>query len=478
MNIKDLRFYFVWLLITMIIRNIFSKSKLLINIYQIFLQPTLYSNWRSSCSFRVRIVGLCFTALNLKKLHYNIHPVNVFKNENKSQEYLSINPLGKVPALQIDGHTIVESLNILHYLEETRPEHPLMPIDVYQRSKVREVCEMIQSGIQPLQNVGLLSHVESLAGKEERLKWAQYWINYGFSALEKQLTAYSGKCSVGDDITLADCCVVPQVFNAIIYRVDLEQYPTIFRIFKGLEKQPAFYTANPFNQSDCDMKEKKIDFKSKTLKMSVNRKQLSPEDPKFREVSKFFLNSARGKDFKLKIEAIEEVHNPSLQQNFEIYEKIYKRRYGKVQVINAFHGTHSNNIQSVLENNLQCNRSGLNSGERFGKGVNFSALSHVASHYCCGPDRVLQMLLCRVLVSNVQSVPELETVYAPYLKGSPVQCDTMARNAEVMDVVVKYEDHTFYPTFVIKFTKHSLHTPSFDDLPFKSPSASNFYPFQ
>ena len=98
----------------------------------------------------------------------------------------------------------------MHYLEETRREKPLMPTDVTKRAKIREICEIISSGIQPLQNIGVLEHLE----KDKRLEWAQFWIDKGFQAVEKLVSTSSGKYSVGDEITLADCCLIPQVFNA------------------------------------------------------------------------------------------------------------------------------------------------------------------------------------------------------------------------------------------------------------------------
>lgn len=209
--------------------------------------PVLYSFWRSSCSYRVRI------ALNLKSIEHIIKPVDILKKDadHLSDEYGKINPMQKIPALLIDGRTIVESLNIMHYLEETRPKQLLMPTDAYQRAKVREICEMIQSGIQPLQNVGLLNHLEYLVGKEKRLEWAQYWIERGLQAVEKSLTACAGKYSVGDEITLADCCLIPQIFNARTYKVDLQPFPTIVRIDKLVETHPAFVAAHPFKQPDC-----------------------------------------------------------------------------------------------------------------------------------------------------------------------------------------------------------------------------------
>lgn len=195
------------------------------------LQPVLYSYWRSSCSWRVRI------CLNLKEIPYDIKPISLIKSggEQHCNEYREVNPMEQVPALQIgmyicfsvqdrtalvhvliliplpsDGHTLVESMAIMHYLEETRPQRPLLPQDVHKRAKVREICEVITSGIQPLQNLIVLIHV----GEEKKKEWAQHWITRGFRAVEKLLSTSAGKFCVGDEVSLADCCLVPQVFNA------------------------------------------------------------------------------------------------------------------------------------------------------------------------------------------------------------------------------------------------------------------------
>lgn len=197
-------------------------------------QPVLYSYWRSSCSWRIRI------ALNLKEIPYDIKAISLIKSggEQHCNEYREVNPMEQVPALQIgntleflvkflykikfifcidlfiffylDGHTLVESIAIMHYLEETRPQRPLLPQDVHKRCKVREICEVITSGIQPLQNLIVLIHV----GEEKKKEWAQHWITRGFRAIEKLLSTSAGKFCVGDEITMADCCLVPQVFNA------------------------------------------------------------------------------------------------------------------------------------------------------------------------------------------------------------------------------------------------------------------------
>jgi len=173
--------------------------------------------------------------MNLKEIPYDIKPISLIKSggEQHCNEYREVNPMEQVPALQIgelplkahskrktsltppmhpppDGHTLIESVAIMHYLEETRPQRPLLPQDVHKRAKVREIVEIICSGIQPLQNLIVLIHV----GEEKKKEWAQHWITRGFRAVEKALSTSAGKYCVGDEISMADCCLVPQVFNA------------------------------------------------------------------------------------------------------------------------------------------------------------------------------------------------------------------------------------------------------------------------
>ncbi|KAI5740208.1 hypothetical protein M8J76_001632 [Diaphorina citri] len=200
-------------------------------------KPVLYSYWRSSCSWRVRI------ALNLKEIPYDIKPISLIKagGEQHCNEFRDVNPMEQVPALQIDGHTLIESLNIMHYLEETRPQRALMPQDV------REICEVIASGIQPLQNLTVLIYV----GEEKKREWAQHWIHRGLRAVEKLLSSSAGKYCVGDDISVADCCLIPQVFNARRFHVDLRPFPIVLRIDRELENHPAFRAAHPSSQPDC-----------------------------------------------------------------------------------------------------------------------------------------------------------------------------------------------------------------------------------
>nr|WCC58249.1 glutathione S-transferase [Pharsalia antennata] len=206
-------------------------------------KPILYSYWRSSCSWRVRI------AMNLKGITYDIVPISILNTarEQHSHEYRKINPMEQVPTLSIDGKILTESLSIMEYLEETHPQIALLPSDFGARAKVREICEIIACGIQPLQNLTVLNYI----GEEKKNEWAQHWINRGFRATEKILTTVSGKYCVGNNITLADCCLIPQVFNARRFQVDLEPFPNIVKVDTQLKNHPAFIEAHPDHQPDC-----------------------------------------------------------------------------------------------------------------------------------------------------------------------------------------------------------------------------------
>jgi len=204
----------------------------------------LYSYYESSCVWRVRNV------LNLKKIPYEIRPIVLNKSldggHQHSKEYLELNPMGFVPALIIDGVTLIESHNIMYYLEETRPEVNVLPKDIFKRAKVREICDIIISGIQPLQNTYVLANI----GKERKTEWAQFYITKGFRAIEKLLQSSAGKYCVGDDVTMADCCLVPQVYNARKFGLDLTEFPTIVRVDQELQDHPAIQAGHPRAQPD------------------------------------------------------------------------------------------------------------------------------------------------------------------------------------------------------------------------------------
>ncbi|XP_076407260.1 maleylacetoacetate isomerase isoform X4 [Peromyscus maniculatus bairdii] len=169
-------------------------------------KPVLYSYFRSSCSWRVRI------ALALKGIDYETVPINLVKDGGQqfSEDFQTLNPMKQVPALKIDGIVIGQSLAIMEYLEETRPTPRLLPQDPQKKAIVRMISDLIASGIQPLQNLSVLKQV----GQEKQLPWAQKVITSGFNALEQILQSTAGKYCVGDEVTMADVCLAPQVANA------------------------------------------------------------------------------------------------------------------------------------------------------------------------------------------------------------------------------------------------------------------------
>uniref|UniRef100_A0A914WZZ6 maleylacetoacetate isomerase n=1 Tax=Plectus sambesii TaxID=2011161 RepID=A0A914WZZ6_9BILA len=213
-------------------------------------KPILYSYWRSSCSWRVR------AALSLKGIDYDYKAVNLVKAEQKADDYTKFNPAGMVPSLAIDGKTLTESLAIMEYLEETRPEHALLPKDAFDRATVRAICQEIASGIQPIQNLPILNHV---GGGEKGQQWAHHFISNGFNVLEKMLSKTAGKYSFGDSVTIADCCLVPQVYNAQRFKVDLASYPCIERVHSALMDLDAFKKSHPSRQPDTPDAERATD---------------------------------------------------------------------------------------------------------------------------------------------------------------------------------------------------------------------------
>ncbi|XP_062973970.1 maleylacetoacetate isomerase isoform X2 [Elgaria multicarinata webbii] len=204
-------------------------------------KPVLYTYFRSSCSWRVRI------ALALKRIAYDQAPVNLVKDggQQLSSEFQTVNPMQQVPALKIDGITLSQSLAIIEYLEETRPNPKILPQDPKKRAQVRMISDHITSGIQPLQNLTVLQQVG-----EKKLDWAQHCISRGFKALEQILQETAGRYCVGNEVTMADLCLVPQVYNAERFKVDLTPYPTISKINKALLELEAFQTSHPSRQPD------------------------------------------------------------------------------------------------------------------------------------------------------------------------------------------------------------------------------------
>jgi maleylacetoacetate isomerase len=211
-----------------------------------------YTYFRSSAAYRVRI------ALNLKGLQADYRYVHLVKDggQHHKPEYLKLNPQGLVPALVDDGQVLTQSLAIIEYLDETHPEPSLLPKDAAGRARVRALAQIVACEIHPVNNLRILKYLEKEFGVDEngRRKWYRHWVIEGFTALEKSLAANpsTGRFCHGDQPTLADLCLVPQVFNARRFEVDMESFPTIKRIDDECLKLEAFSTAAPEHQVDAN----------------------------------------------------------------------------------------------------------------------------------------------------------------------------------------------------------------------------------
>jgi len=208
----------------------------------------LYGYFRSSAAFRVRI------ALNLKKLKYETAPIHLRRNDQTTADYLAVNPQGLVPALVDGGRTLIQSLAIIEYLDETYPEPPLLPSSAADRARVRALAEIVACDIHPINNLRVLRYLTHSLGHDETAiaAWYNHWIDAGFQAVEKLLAEdpSTGRFCHGDAPTLADVAVVPQVVNAERYRLDLSPYPTIVRIFGSCMELDPFAAAHPNRQPD------------------------------------------------------------------------------------------------------------------------------------------------------------------------------------------------------------------------------------
>ena len=209
----------------------------------------LYSYFRSSAAYRVRI------GLNLKRLAYDYVPVNLLRAEQKSAGYLSRNPQGLVPALETDdGALIAQSMAILEWLEETHPTPALLPKNPVQRARVRSMALNIACDIHPLNNIAILNYLKrELAADDAQVSaWYGVWVRRGFDAVEKTLAETAGDFCFGDTPTLADCCLIPQVFNADRFEVPTSDYPHIRRIHDHCLTLDAFADAAPARQPDAE----------------------------------------------------------------------------------------------------------------------------------------------------------------------------------------------------------------------------------
>jgi len=209
----------------------------------------LYSYFRSSAAFRVRI------ALNLKGLAYDTVPIHLTKDggKHKTADYRAVNPQMRVPALTLSsGETLVQSLAIIEYLDEAHPNPPLLPTDPIERAHVRAVSQIIACDIHPLNNTAALNYLKSQLKHDQAAAdaWYTSWVVTGFEAVEALIEP--GPYAFGSQVTVADLCLVPQVFNARRFKIPLERFPKIVAADAACAKLPAFDKARPENQPDAE----------------------------------------------------------------------------------------------------------------------------------------------------------------------------------------------------------------------------------
>ena len=209
----------------------------------------LYTYFRSSAAFRVRI------ALHLKGIAYEPAFVHLAKGEHLQPAYAKINPQGLLPALQVDGTLLAQSIAIMEYLEETHAQPPLLPADPLARARVRSLSLIVACEIHPLNNPRVLKYVKNALGhsQDEVNAWYRHWIADGLAKVEAELARPgTGRHCHGDTPTMADCCLVPQIFNAQRFECDLEPYPTLMRVFDACMQLDAFDRAQPSKQPDAE----------------------------------------------------------------------------------------------------------------------------------------------------------------------------------------------------------------------------------
>jgi maleylacetoacetate isomerase len=220
----------------------------------------LYTYWRSSAAYRVRI------ALALKGLEYESVPKHLLRDggEQHMPGYLAVNPQGLVPALADDDFVIPQSLAICEYLEEIHPEPRLLPGSARDRATIRGMAMAVACDTHPLNNLSVLAYLRREFGADDAAvnRWVAHWIDRGFSALERWVGSLPGaavdvaqqRACCGDAPTLADVCLVPQMFNARRFRIDVTPYPRLVAICAHLDALPAFLSARPEHQPDAEPK--------------------------------------------------------------------------------------------------------------------------------------------------------------------------------------------------------------------------------
>jgi maleylacetoacetate isomerase/maleylpyruvate isomerase len=211
----------------------------------------LHGYWRSSAAWRVRI------ALNLKQLEWESAPVHLVRDggEQRMSAFRALNPQGLVPALEIDGRVLTQSLAIIEYLDETRPTPPLLPAEPAGRARVRSLAQLVASDVHPLNNLRVLQYLQHTLDVDgpRRDAWYRHWVIEGLQALETRLAREpdTGRFCHGDAPGLADCCLVPQLYNARRFHCELDAFPTLLRIEAACGELEAFRAAAADRQPDA-----------------------------------------------------------------------------------------------------------------------------------------------------------------------------------------------------------------------------------
>jgi maleylacetoacetate isomerase len=210
----------------------------------------LYSYFRSSASYRVRI------ALHWKKLPFEYLPVHLTKagGEQHLMNYKAVNPMQHVPTLIHGDFVLPESMAIVDYLDKISPEKPLFPADPKLRARTIQVCEIVNSGIQPYQNLKVLQDFEKSQGwtAEQKDDWVRHWVSFGLASLDKVVEKSAGRHAVGDEITAADAFIIPQLFGSRRFKIDIAKYPHLAKIEKAAISLEAFQKAHPESQPDYE----------------------------------------------------------------------------------------------------------------------------------------------------------------------------------------------------------------------------------
>ncbi|WP_374574033.1 maleylacetoacetate isomerase [Phenylobacterium sp.] len=208
---------------------------------------TLYSHWRATAPYRLRI------GLALKGVDYDYVPVNLAAGDQRQAAYRAVNPQGLTPALDVGGRVLTQSVAILEWLEETRPEPPLLPKDPLDRAVVRAMVGIVACDIHPLNNTRVGRALHRLGVEQPAiLEWIQGWIRDGFDALEPMVAEHGRGYAFGDAPTLADCLLAPQVYSARRYELDLAPWPAIAAAVERANQHPAFIAAHPDRQPDAN----------------------------------------------------------------------------------------------------------------------------------------------------------------------------------------------------------------------------------